>query len=105
MKNIYGRLSKLEDRLGVRGDLFLVVLSDAGTRGLDEDTCVQILREGGFIPASGVATVDLTLVPAGPSAEEVRRFLRENGSRICGSHIAHNPTSSEVNTAFRVHLS
>ena len=36
MKSIDRRLSKLEDWLGVRGDLFLVVLSDAGRRGLVE---------------------------------------------------------------------
>ena len=59
----------------------------------------RIFREGGIIPASGVATVDLTLVPAGLYAEETRRFLWENGSRICDSHIGCNPVSSELNTA------
>jgi hypothetical protein len=85
MKSIDRRLSKLEDRLGLTKELFLVVLSDAGKRGLDDDTCIEILRDGGFLPAGGVATVDLTQIPEGQNAEETKRFVRENGARICGS--------------------
>ena len=84
MKNIYGRLSKLEDRLGVAG-LFLVVLSDAGRRGLEGDACVEILREGAFLPGAGVALVDLSQIPVALSAKETEEFVRANGARICGS--------------------
>jgi|HubBroStandDraft_6_1064221.scaffolds.fasta_scaffold218943_4 hypothetical protein len=84
MKAIDRRLSKLEDQLGLTKELFLVVLSDAGKRGLDDDTCVEILRDGGLLPG-GVATVDLTQIPTGLNAEETKRFVRDNGARICGS--------------------
>jgi hypothetical protein len=87
MKAIDRLLSKLEDRLGLTKNLFLVVLSDAVKRGLDDDTCVDILRDGGFLPTGGVATVDLTQVPGGLNAEETKRFVRENGPQICGSRV------------------
>jgi hypothetical protein len=84
MKAIDRRLSKLEDRLGLTKELFLVVLSDAGKRGIDDDTCIEILRAGGFLSAGGVVTVDLTQIPSGLNAEETKRFVRENGARISG---------------------
>jgi hypothetical protein len=87
MKGIDRRISKLEDRLGVKKELFLVVLSDSVKRGLDNDTCVEILRDGGFLPDGGVATVDLTQIPGGLNAEETKRFVRENGAKICGSRV------------------
>jgi hypothetical protein len=87
MKAIDRRLSKLEDRLVLSKELFLVVLSDAVKRGLDDDTCVDILRDGGFLPAGGVATVESTQIPGGPNAEETKRFVRENGTQICGSRV------------------
>jgi hypothetical protein len=85
MKAIDRRLSKLEDRLGLTKELLLVVLSDARKRGLDNDTCVEILRDGGFLPTGGVATVDLTQIPSGLNAEKTKRFVRENSARISGS--------------------
>ncbi len=66
------RLDKLEDKLGIATNRprVVVVMSDLVGRGLDDDTCLQILREGGFPPAGDVATVDLCLIPAGLSAKE-----------------------------------
>src|SRR6266852_397873 len=87
MRGIDRRISKLEERLGLTKDLFLVILSDAVKRRLDDDTCVDILRDGGFLPAGGVATVDLTEIPGGLNAEETKRFVRENGTQICGSRV------------------
>lgn len=97
--------------IGLTKDLFIVVLSDAGRRSLDDDTCVRILREGGFLPAHGVAMValaqmytciqildeggflrkrgfvlvDLHNVPDGLSAQEKKKYLLENGANICPS--------------------
>ena len=59
-------------------------MSDLIGRGLDDDTCLRILREAGFPPANAVATVDLCEIPGGLSAEETERFIRENGAKICG---------------------
>jgi hypothetical protein len=61
-------------------------------RGLDDDSCLQILREGGFPPANAVSTVDLCKIPGGLSAKETETFIRENGAKICSGHV---PTVTE----------
>jgi hypothetical protein len=112
MKAIDRRLSKLEDRLGLKKELFMVVLSDSEKRGLDSDTCVEILRECGFLPVGGTALVDLTQIPGGLNAEETKRFVRENGAKICGSRFggasmegdAGRSLRSVVPAEFRVEL-
>jgi hypothetical protein len=48
---------------------------------LDEDTCVQILDECGYLPSSGMAKVDLFDLPSGLNASEIKRFLQKNGAR------------------------
>jgi hypothetical protein len=101
MKAIDRRLSKLEDRLGLTKQLFLVVLSDAGKRGLDDDTCVDILRDVGLLPAGGVATVDLTQIPDGLNAEETRRFVQENGAKIRGSRVGGPGMNGDAGRALR----
>jgi hypothetical protein len=45
---------------------------------LDHATCVRILRESGHRTAS----VWLDRIPDGLSAEELERFLRENGASL-----------------------
>jgi hypothetical protein len=47
---------------------------------LDHETCLRILRESGYSTAS----VWLDRIPDGLSAEELTRYLRENGATICG---------------------
>jgi hypothetical protein len=86
MKSIDRRLGKLEDKLGIATNRprVVVIVSDLVGRGLDDDTCLQILREGGFPPANAVSTVDLCEIPVGLSAKETERFIRENGAKICG---------------------
>jgi hypothetical protein len=104
MKSIARRLSKLENPIGVTKELFLVVLSDAGRRSLDDDACVRILREGGFLPAGGVAMVDLFQIPVGLNAEETKMFVRQNGAEICRSRAAQTSAGSEVKGRFEVRL-
>ena len=89
MKSIDRRLGRLEVKLGIATNRpsVVVVMSDLIGRGLDDDTCLQILREGGFPPADAVATVDLCEIPGGLSAEETERLIRENGAKICGSQL------------------
>ena len=96
MKAIDRRLSKLEERLGLTQELFLVVLSYAGKPGLDDDTCVEILRDGGFLPTGGVATVDLTQIPTGLNAVDTKRFVRENGAKICSSRVGGPGTAGDA---------
>ena len=62
-----------------------------------DDACVKILDEAGFLPMSGIATVDLLDIPHGLSARETERFLRDNGARICGPRLA--PSADGVGSA------
>jgi ethanolamine utilization protein EutP (predicted NTPase) len=63
----------------------LLVLSRAGWGlALDQDACVQILRESGFLPKGPIGVVNFLDLPEDLSAEDLRKFLRENGADICG---------------------
>ena len=87
MKAISKRLCKLEDRVGVRPgtEQKLWVVTLAGRQlALDEDTCVGILRECGFLPTHRFGVVDLSRIPDGLNAKETERFLRERGGETCG---------------------
>jgi hypothetical protein len=87
MRTFTRRIAKLENRFGVTNHLdALVVVARAGwCLALDRDTCIGILRESGFLPArvGGVHSVHLAGVPLGLSPEEPKRYLRENGAKIC----------------------
>jgi hypothetical protein len=87
MKVISKRLCKLESRfgLGPETEQILLVLTRAQRRlALDEDTCVGILRECGFLPTGHCGLVKLGSIPDGLNAKETERFLREKGAEICG---------------------
>ena len=88
MKMFDRRLQKLEKRLGTSDAKLrtLTIVSCVTQRiGLDQDTCIQVLDEAGFLLKRGFVLVDLTTVPDGLSAEETKRFLLENGAKICPS--------------------
>jgi len=53
------------------------------TLALDADTCVEILRECGFVPTFGFSVVNLCTIPDGLSAYETERYLREHGEKLC----------------------
>ena len=95
MRTAIRRIDKLENRLGIAAAKLPctpVVVSRAGWGlALDNDTCVQILSESGFLPDGPFfALVDLTRIPHGLTAKELERFLRENGAEICGPRNAQN---------------
>ena len=86
MKTFDRRLRKLEDRLWTSDAKLrtLYIVSRIVQRlGLDQDTCIQILDEGGFLRKRGYMSVNLGVIPDGLSAEETKRFLLENGAKIC----------------------
>jgi hypothetical protein len=88
MKAISKRLLKLEDRLGVGPgtEQRLWVVTIVGRElALENDACVGILRQCGFLPTCRFGVVDLAKIPDGLNAKETERFLRENGREICGS--------------------
>jgi hypothetical protein len=94
MKSIDGRLRELEDRFGIEKNKprFVVIFDGAGSkRVLSDDNCIQILDEAGFLHTGGFGLVDLTQIPNGLSAKETERFLRDNGTQLCGSRLAQSP--------------
>src|ERR1700723_3371731 len=71
------------------GDRILMIVTASATKlGLDEDTCVKIPDEAGFLATRGIASVDLLHIPSGLSASETKRYLLKNGAEICGSRLA-----------------
>jgi hypothetical protein len=87
MKTVIRRISQLEDQLGsVDGKqcAVLVVCNLGQDLALDRDTCVQILRERGFLSTGPIGVVNICHIPNGLTAEGTERFLRENGAEICG---------------------
>jgi hypothetical protein len=45
----------------------------------------RLLDDAGFLPTSGIATVNLLDIPGGLDVKETERFLRDSGGKICGS--------------------
>ena len=87
MKTVTRRIGKLEDtfRPGNGEPLLLLVVTAAEKAlALDQDRCVQILRECGFLPTGPVGIVNLAAIPHGLDAEELERFLREHGAETRG---------------------
>jgi hypothetical protein len=64
----------------------------AAGRGLalDQDRCIQILRECGFLTTGPVGVVNLGQIPDGLNTKELERFLRKDGAEICGLRSAQN---------------
>ena len=87
MKAISKRVYDLENRFGVGPETQqkLWVVTIVGRRlALDEDACVGILGECGFLPTGRFGVVDLGHIPEGLNAKETERFLRERGAETCG---------------------
>ena len=99
MKNIDGRISKLEGQFGIvhNEPRLMAILSLAGMElSIPKERWIAILEEGGFLPASGACVVDLSKVPYGLNAGETERFFRENGSQICGARRDQKTTATPV---------
>ena len=93
MRTIARRLQRLEEGfgLGPESEQLLMVVTAAGKRlALDQDRCIQILRESGFLPTGPVGLVNLGQIPDGLNAEELERFLRKDGADVCGLRSAQN---------------
>ena len=92
MRTIARRLQRLESQFGLGPtEQLLLVVTAAGRRlALDQDRCIQILRERGFLPTGPVGVVNLGQIPDGLNAEELETFLREDGADICGLRSAQN---------------
>jgi hypothetical protein len=86
MKTIDSRIRKLEDRFctsNAKARIW-VVTNAACKLALDEDRCVDILDECGFLPPGPFGVVHLSGIPDGLNAKELEQYLRKNGAWICG---------------------
>ena len=85
MQNLKRRVGRLERRTIASQEegLRLVLRRSDVELALDTDRCVEILREGGFVPTGpGISILDLSRVPDGLSAKELERHLRHHGEEI-----------------------
>ena len=87
MKTIDSRIRRLEDRFSLgngKPQLLLVACKAGWGLALDRDRCVQILGECGFLPTGPVGVVNLCQIPDGLNAEDLEKFLREDGAETRG---------------------
>jgi hypothetical protein len=77
------RIRRLETRSGPPGGRAFLVVTAGVTLALDADSCLEILREGGFVPTRGYSVVNLCRIPEGLNADETKRYLREHGAALC----------------------
>src|ERR1700732_3245542 len=86
MNALARRVRRLENQFApVHGKRLLLVVSHAGWGpALDQDTCIEILGECGFLPTGTLGLVNFGKIPKGLNAKETERFLRELGAEICG---------------------
>jgi len=68
----------------VRNRIMAIVCAAANKLALPENTCILILDQQGFLPASGWVMVHLCDIPNGLNANETESFLRREGAKICG---------------------
>ena len=87
MRTIARRLQRLEEGFGLGPEteqlLMVVTAADRGL-ALDQDRCIEILRERGFLPTGPVGVVNLGDIPQGLNADELERFLRKDGAETRG---------------------
>ena len=86
IRDVNRSISRLEDRFWSAGGPSFLVVTSCVTLALDKDTCVEILRECGFVPSrgiGGIVVVSLCKVPDGLNAAEIETYLRENGADLC----------------------
>jgi hypothetical protein len=91
MKTIDSRIRKLEHRLWPTDGILLVFCHAGWGLALDEDRCIQILRECGFLPTGpGFGLVNLCQIPDGLNADELETYLRVDGAETRGFRGAQN---------------
>ena len=84
MNTLTRRIGRLEDQLGFGGkrrpSILLIVCHYGWELALDQDRCIEILGEGGFLSDAPISCVNFLNIPKGMNAEETERFLREHGA-------------------------
>ena len=83
MKAINSRIRRLQDQLcpdDRQPQRLWVVIKAGYALALDQDRCVQILDECGFLPTGRFGVVNLCGIPDGLNAEALEKYLRTNGA-------------------------
>jgi hypothetical protein len=87
MKAIDSRIRRLQDRLcpdhGQEQRFWLTILPGQKF-ALDQDRCIEILGECGFLPPGRFGVVSLCGIPDGLNAKELEQYLRKNGTEAAG---------------------
>ena len=95
MRTVQRRLQRLEAPLGIvdgkaREGLRILICPAGWGLALDQDTCMDILNERGFLPSGPeVSLVNFFAVPEGLDAEETAKFLRDNGAQLLDQRSRH----------------
>ena len=87
MTTISKRVDNLKKQFGTSGgtqQLLLIVCKAGWGLALDQDTCMRILGEAGFLPTGRLGIVNLIDVPDGLNAEQTKMFLQDHAADICG---------------------
>jgi hypothetical protein len=84
-KAVTSRIRRLENRGGPAGGRVFLAVTACVTLALDADTCVEILREYGFVPTRGFSVVNLYKIPQGLNAPQIKLYLQKHGAELCTS--------------------
>ena len=96
MRTINTRVRKLENRFFDEKPQLLWVACLAGWGlALDQDRCIEILGECGFLPTGRFGVVNLCQIPDGLSVEGLERYLRGNGAETRGFRGAQDQSSRQ----------
>ena len=85
MKAVVRRIDRLEERFmpEPEEEPSVMILRRVDRKlALNNDACLQILRECGFLRGGSICVARLGDIPDGLSAAESDKFLRRNGAKI-----------------------
>ena len=87
MKAIESRLRRLQGQLCPdhrQEQSFWVTILPGQKFALDQDRCIEILGECGFLPTVRFIVLNFMGIPEGLNAKELEQYLRRNRAQICG---------------------
>lgn len=87
MKAIESRLRRLQGQLCPdhgQEQSFWVTIQPGQKFALDQDRCIEILGECGFLPTGRFGVVNFCGIPDGLNGEELEKYLRTNGTQAPG---------------------
>ena len=99
MKAITNRIRRLQQQLcpdqGQEQRIWVVSIHGQEF-ALDNNRCVEIPRECGFLPPTRWLVLYFGGIPDSLNAKELERYLRKNGAQICGTNRDHERSAPSV---------